>query len=302
MTGAGPKPAVAVIGLGHMGSALADALLAHGCRVTVWNRTPAKAEAKSSAGCRVAPSVAEAARSSDVVIVCLFDHAATREAVMTEDVAGALRGRTMIELTSTRSDDIARVRAWAEAHGARFLAGAIMGYPDDIRNRDGRIVFAGPRTVFDDARPVLAAFNDPPIHGGDDATQGSPIELAYFAFLYPAMIGFLHGAAICVRSGAPVEPFADFLLPMFKSPMLRRKFEELARAAARRHYDENVQATIDAWNDGLAQFIDACKEVGLGPGLLKDTKALLDRAAAMGHGGHDLAAVVEVLLADGTTT
>ena len=35
---------VSVIGLGAMGSALARTLLGHGYRVTVWNRTSAKAE------------------------------------------------------------------------------------------------------------------------------------------------------------------------------------------------------------------------------------------------------------------
>lgn len=39
---------VSVIGLGAMGSALAGALLRDGHRITVWNRTTAKAEPRSS--------------------------------------------------------------------------------------------------------------------------------------------------------------------------------------------------------------------------------------------------------------
>ena len=45
---------VSVIGLGLMGSALAEALLNAGHEVTVWNRTPAKAEPLTSKGASVA--------------------------------------------------------------------------------------------------------------------------------------------------------------------------------------------------------------------------------------------------------
>ena len=41
---------VSVIGIGNMGSALAEALIANGHRVTVWNRTAAKCEALADAG------------------------------------------------------------------------------------------------------------------------------------------------------------------------------------------------------------------------------------------------------------
>jgi 3-hydroxyisobutyrate dehydrogenase-like beta-hydroxyacid dehydrogenase len=44
MSGAKQATRVGVIGLGLMGSALADALIAKGFAVTVWNRTPARAE------------------------------------------------------------------------------------------------------------------------------------------------------------------------------------------------------------------------------------------------------------------
>src|SRR5918996_263690 len=52
------KGEVSVIGLGAMGSALARALLSNGHRVTVWNRTSAKAEALVQDGAVLAHSAA----------------------------------------------------------------------------------------------------------------------------------------------------------------------------------------------------------------------------------------------------
>ena len=54
MTGTRESKSVAMIGLGNMGSALAEALLANGYKLTVWNRTTSKAAPLGEAGAEVA--------------------------------------------------------------------------------------------------------------------------------------------------------------------------------------------------------------------------------------------------------
>jgi 3-hydroxyisobutyrate dehydrogenase-like beta-hydroxyacid dehydrogenase len=50
---------VLVVGLGNMGSALAKTLLGTGYDVSVWNRTPSKADPLIEQGASLAQSVAE---------------------------------------------------------------------------------------------------------------------------------------------------------------------------------------------------------------------------------------------------
>jgi len=59
---------VSVIGLGMMGSTLAQLLLRHGYRVTVWNRTSAKADPLVRDGAVLAPSVAARSVSKPTLI------------------------------------------------------------------------------------------------------------------------------------------------------------------------------------------------------------------------------------------
>src|SRR6266704_2147924 len=66
---------IGFIGLGHMGSGMAMNLLRAGHDLTVYNRTPAKAEALVSQGAHPATEVADACRG-DVVITMLADDAA----------------------------------------------------------------------------------------------------------------------------------------------------------------------------------------------------------------------------------
>jgi 3-hydroxyisobutyrate dehydrogenase-like beta-hydroxyacid dehydrogenase len=70
-----------------MGSALAEALLTSGHRVTVWNRTASKCDPLSAAGASVAASVYEAVAAAKVIIVCLTDHGAGMSLLQADDIA-----------------------------------------------------------------------------------------------------------------------------------------------------------------------------------------------------------------------
>ena len=66
---------VGFIGLGHMGAGMAANLLKAGHRVTVFNRTPAKAEALVAQGAKFATSIAEASRGDAVITMLANDEA-----------------------------------------------------------------------------------------------------------------------------------------------------------------------------------------------------------------------------------
>lgn len=101
---------VTVIGLGPMGRALAGALLTAGHRVTVWNRTPGKADDLTTRGAYLASSPAEALDGAGVAVFCLIDDDAVASVV--EQAAGSanLKGLTLVNLTA---DSPTRTRALA---------------------------------------------------------------------------------------------------------------------------------------------------------------------------------------------
>lgn len=84
---------VTVIGLGPMGTALAQALLRNGFRVTVWNRTVERAETLVRDGAILAPNAASAVASSPVTIVCVANYKISYSVLDTPEVTAALAGR-----------------------------------------------------------------------------------------------------------------------------------------------------------------------------------------------------------------
>ena len=67
------KPRLGFIGLGLMGSAMAEMLLADGYELAVWNLEPGPADLLAEKGAIPKSSPAEVARSSDVVLLCVLD-------------------------------------------------------------------------------------------------------------------------------------------------------------------------------------------------------------------------------------
>src|SRR6266446_6496284 len=66
-----PRPAIALLGAGTMGSAMAQRLLDQGFRVGVWNRTPTPLAALTQHGAAASTTPAEAVAAADVVVTML---------------------------------------------------------------------------------------------------------------------------------------------------------------------------------------------------------------------------------------
>jgi 3-hydroxyisobutyrate dehydrogenase-like beta-hydroxyacid dehydrogenase len=292
-----PVQKVGVIGLGRMGSALAEALLSRKRQIIVWNRSPDKSRSLATKGVEVAAHPRDVAHQVDVVIVCLSDFRAVQGSLMLDDVGDSLRGKTLVDMTTLNTDELRLEQGWANRHDVAFLKGAILGYPDDVRTSQCTILYGGPKAAFVANLEILRAFGERAVHASENMNDAEWIGSAYYCFLFSLLVGFLHGAAICHRKGLSIDSFArDLVLPRFQPSPIRGMLEELARRSQSRQYDGDIQASLNAWNDGLGSLVHDLKSDQLHPGLLNTVKEILDRAVAEGHGESDLSAAFEVMI------
>ncbi|MFF6999736.1 NAD(P)-dependent oxidoreductase [Streptomyces sp. NPDC008313] len=99
---------IAFMGLGHMGAPMARRLLTAGHSLTVWNRTPAKADPLVDLGAALATDPAGAVRQADVVITMLADPAALD--TVADAVVPALRpGTRWIEMSTVGPDAVRKL-------------------------------------------------------------------------------------------------------------------------------------------------------------------------------------------------
>ena len=124
---------VSLIGLGPMGSALARALQ-RGHTLTLWNRTPSRAEALLGQGTVLAADARAAVAASPIVLVCVADYAAWRAILAQPGVADALRGKLLVQLSTGTPQDARD--DWARLDGVGYLDGALLATPSQIGRPD----------------------------------------------------------------------------------------------------------------------------------------------------------------------
>ncbi|MFN0164621.1 MAG: NAD(P)-dependent oxidoreductase [Burkholderiales bacterium] len=97
---------VGIAGVGRMGSAITERLIAQGVAITVWNRTPARAEALRASGAGIAATPRELARSVDTVITILSDAAAFESVYGGDDgLLAGIAGRLVVEMSTVRPQE-----------------------------------------------------------------------------------------------------------------------------------------------------------------------------------------------------
>jgi 3-hydroxyisobutyrate dehydrogenase-like beta-hydroxyacid dehydrogenase len=149
---------VGFIGLGHMGAGMAANLLKAGHRVTVFNRTPAKAQALITQGATLATSIAEASRG-DAVVTMLANDEAVEDVVLGRDgVIANLPAGGLHVSSSTISVALSERLTGAHARkGQRFVAAPVFGRPDVAAAGRLFIVAGGDATAIKAAAPLLDA-------------------------------------------------------------------------------------------------------------------------------------------------
>ncbi len=170
---------IAFLGLGAMGSRMAARLIDAGHHVTLWNRTPERADALAGLGASVAQSPRTAARKAQIVISMLRDDAAS-ENVWSNPETGALRGMQKgalgIECSTLSPEHIRALHTHAREAKLAFLDAPLAGSRPQAEA--GHLIFmAGGETAHvARAKPVLLAMGGAVHHAGG-AGDGALVKL-----------------------------------------------------------------------------------------------------------------------------
>jgi len=189
---------VGVIGLGEMGSGMTDSLLRAGHRVTVWNRTPQKADAFVAKGAQKAQTPADAFRG-DAVISMLADDQAVRDAILNSGVLERA-GQGVVHLSaSTLSVELAQELEQAHARaGVGFLSTPVMGRPNVAAAGQLNVLVAGDPALIEKVRPVLEAIGKAVWPLGEAPHKANVVKLA-MNFSLAAAIGTMGEAFALAR-------------------------------------------------------------------------------------------------------
>ena len=272
---------VTVIGLGLMGSALARTLSAAGLDVTVWNRSPAKAQSFEQGTVVVADTLKEAIHASTIIIVCVRDYEVTNDLLRVAEVEVELAGKVIVQLSTGTPSQAREASAWASAINATYLDGAIMAFPDAIGTESCAILYAGDTTVFAACEAVVDAFGGTAQLVGNDPGSAAALDTAILSIYFSFLFGALNGAAICDAEKVPLSLFRELgtsLLPVF-GDVLSRSVDMITADSY-----ESKHSTLDTSAGALAKVAAVEQEAGLDSRLIECMRTYAAEALEAGHG------------------
>lgn len=274
-----------------MGRALAEALLGQGHPLTVWNRTPDKADGLVAQGAHRAATVEEAVSASPVTVVCLNDYD-TFYGVF-GSAGDALAGRALLNLNSGTPKEARAAAGWADEREAEYLDGAIMVPPPLVGHPESVFLYSGSREVFDKHRATLASLGDPR-HLGSDPGLAVLYNTAMLHMMYATMNGWLHATALVGSANVPAAEFADLALGWFM-PTVLDPASLLAQAPAldRAHYPGDL-GTMDMNLNALDHIARTTREQGIRSDLPRLMKEIAEQAVAAGHGNQNYLSLFEI--------
>ena len=156
-----PPRDVAFLGLGVMGYPMAGHLAAAGHRVTVYNRTAAKAaQWVAEHGGRSAATPAEAARGAEFVFACVGNDDDLRSVTVGDGGAyqGMARGSVFVDHTTASALVARELAAEGDLRGVRFIDAPVSGGNVGATNGALTVMCGGDTAAFASARPIAMAF------------------------------------------------------------------------------------------------------------------------------------------------
>ena len=151
----------AFIGLGVMGFPMAGHLVRAGHQVTVYNRSPKRAqEWVKKHGGKMAKTPAAAAKDADVVFSCVGNDDHLRQVAFGNDgiLAGMKRGAVYCDHTTASAGIAKEIDAEAKKRGIGFLDGPVSGGQAGAENGVLTVMVGGDKRHFDVAAPVIKAY------------------------------------------------------------------------------------------------------------------------------------------------
>jgi 3-hydroxyisobutyrate dehydrogenase-like beta-hydroxyacid dehydrogenase len=214
---------VGFIGLGHMGGGMAANLLKAGHHVTVFNRTPAKAEALMARGAKIAASIAEASRG-DAVVTMLANDQAVEDVVLGRDGVIANLHSGGLHLSSS-TISVAMSERLTEAHAGKsqkFVAAPVFGRPDAAAAGRLFIVAGGDAAAIEVAAPLLDAIGQKTFIISDTPKAANLVKLSG-NFLGASVIETLGEAmALVSKAGIDERQYLEFLTStLFDAPIYK---------------------------------------------------------------------------------
>jgi 3-hydroxyisobutyrate dehydrogenase/glyoxylate/succinic semialdehyde reductase len=283
---------IGFIGLGIMGSRMADNLKKGGHSLVVFNRTREKANALVAEGARWADSPAALAPQVDVIVTMLAHPDAVEEAALGEDGFLPHLGpdQMWVDCSTVNPSFSRQMAAAAQAQGIRFLGAPVTGSKGQAAAAKLTFWVGGEATDLETCRPLLECMGNKIVHCGGQG-MGASLKMVMNQLLGTIMATFAEGLVLGESLGLSREVLFEALLGgPAAAPFLVLKRERIESG----NY-EQADFPLRWLQKDLHLATVSAYEAGVAMPLTNVAKELYRLAIREGHGSEDFSAIYDYL-------
>jgi HAD superfamily hydrolase (TIGR01450 family) len=288
-TAAAVKAAVAVVGLGAMGSRVAARLLGAGHEVAVWNRSPGKLSPLIGRGAVAAGTFAEAASRAGVLITMLSDPEALRSVTEGPDgiAAGAHPSLTVVEMSTVGPAAVAWLASALPA-STGLVDAPVLGSRAEAESGSLVIFAGGPARLVERVTPLLSVLGSA-IHVGPIGS-GAAAKLVANAAVFGTVAMLGETVALAQALGLP----SDIIHQVLAATPLAAQAERRRAAIEAGEYPPRFRLTLARKDARLIS--EAAASAGSDLRLIAAAETWLADAEQAGFGDRDYTAMLETIL------
>ncbi|NMK39351.1 NAD(P)-dependent oxidoreductase [Megasphaera elsdenii] len=277
---------VAVLGLGLMGSAVAEGMVNCGHEVIVYNRTASRTEPLVEKGATAASTAAEAIKSADASIFVLTDGKAVAD-LLTEEVLAATEGKKILNASTTSIDEILSFAEMVKAHGGSLSEVSIMVGPDEVRGQQAYFLLGCPEEEESFWDEVLAKDGMVQRVGEVSASTKAEAPLVMASVFSSVMMSY--AGAVIVKLDVPTDIAMQTVGQMVPGA------ENMLQNVLQRNYDM-CMASTDSLIGVADAAISTANQCGMPAKIFEDMKELFVKATEKGYGSKDATSIAEIML------
>jgi 3-hydroxyisobutyrate dehydrogenase len=288
---------VTFIGLGRMGSGMAQRLLGAGHALRIYNRTASRAAPLVEQGATLYSSPREAAQGAEVIISMVADDAASREVWLGAEgvFSGApAAGTIAIECSTLSHDWVLALASEARRRSLSYIDCPVTGLPDMAAAGALTLLVGAAPEDLARAQPVLDAISKQTIHFGAIGT-GTVYKLMINLQGAIQIAAVAEGMALAERAGLNLATVAEAIASgQAASPQVVRT----ARRIVEGDHDENVLFTPQLRLKDVDYALRLARKLDIGTPFGSTAAAAYAKVCELGHGQSNESSIIEVARAE----
>ena len=275
-----PTQAIGFIGVGFMGAAMVDRLLAKDYHVLVLGNTSRKGiETALAKGAKEAGSAKELAAASNIVMLCMgtSDHVEARMLGDDGVIAGLKPGSVVIDFGTSLPNSTKMLGEKVAAAGSQYLDGPLGRTPSHALEGKLNIMAAGDKSAYQKIEPVLHDLGENVFHLGALGT-GHTIKL-FNNFLAMTTASTM-SEIFAMAEKAGIEP--QKVYNVMSAGPLHSMMMDFIKAFAIDGNPENLAFSIKNGSKDIGYYGQMAQDLGVDSMMSKATKNALNTAVEDG--------------------